>query len=90
MYRYNRLPDAPIVVAGTNVWSQTLYALLRVSLDFSVAQECESVLMAIFDIVILESRILNGLEEVDGLWCDILAVSRKRRQGMTSTYRARP
>jgi hypothetical protein len=67
VYKYNRLPDTPIVVAGTNVWSQSLYALLRVRLDFSVAQECESVFMAILDIVILETRILDGLEEVDGL-----------------------
>lgn len=67
MYKYNGLPDTPIVVAGTNVWSQSLYALLRVRLDFSVAQECESVFMAILDIVILETRILDGLEEVDGL-----------------------
>jgi hypothetical protein len=36
-------------------------------LDFSIAEICESVLIAILDIVVLESWIFDGLEEMNGL-----------------------
>jgi hypothetical protein len=37
-------------------------------LDLPVAEICESVLIAILDLVVLEAWIFDGLEEMNRLW----------------------
>lgn len=57
----------PLVITVTNIWTQPVYISLYMGLDLSIAEECEAVLVTVADIVVLVSRVFDGLEEVDSL-----------------------
>lgn len=61
------LVHVPVVVGIPHVRAQTLDTLGCVCPDFTITEECESVAVSVFDIVIFVARLLDRLEEVDSL-----------------------
>ena len=61
------LVDAPVVIRRPHICAQPLDALRGICPDFSISEECESILVSVFDIVVFEAWFLNRLEEVDSL-----------------------
>lgn len=61
------LLHVPLVVVVAHIRAQALDVLGHVGLDLAVANVGEAIAVAVADIVVLEARSLDGLEEMDSL-----------------------
>jgi hypothetical protein len=62
------LLHVPVVVCASHICRQALDIATLRRFDFSIPQKSESVLVSIPYIVILKPWVLDGLEEVNGLY----------------------
>jgi hypothetical protein len=83
------LLHVPAIVSASHVCRQSLNIATLRRLDFSIPQKRESVLVSVPYVVILESGVLNGLEEVNSLGDRRPSVKiAKYNNADESTYRA--
>ena len=55
------------MVVAANVWTEQIHVSRSGALDVAVSKVCEAVLVSVADVVVFESRLLDRLQEVDGL-----------------------
>lgn len=62
----------PVIVHIAHVRAQAEDVLGRVGQHLAVAKVCKSIRVSVPDIVVFEAGVLDALEEVDGLWEQVL------------------